>query len=317
MNQTQATAEPSPVSIEPVDASLWRTYDEGGWQQLKEHDYVKAQRYFEKAQKHAAALPERDFRRGRTLAGLAWVIYRTAARKWNDQRTPAAKQPRGSDPEQLFRQAHDHAEHAKKLLAEAELPDSERKYLAYTHHILGLTQIELCKGQQAEQSLQCAGEILKSINDGERYFEVLHYLAKLKQCRRNYVQAAQLLQRVFQEASDTERRVRALLDLANVWTWNGYVREAQQLESVFEATWQQLETEVAQDPGREMPIELEFRGRLIFARVALLYGDYEKACQLLRRAQAILCGCTDISPICRAVFWIVSAELALERGDHE
>ena len=55
----------------PVNAVLWRTYDDGGWKLLDDGQFEKARYYFEQARRKVVQFPADDYRVGRTLAGSA------------------------------------------------------------------------------------------------------------------------------------------------------------------------------------------------------------------------------------------------------
>lgn len=290
--------------LAPVDAVLWRTYDDGGWKLLGARRFGEANQYFQKAMERAEQFPPDDFRRGRTLAGIAWTEYRLAEFIQETGEAPA-------DPDTLFRSAYNKAAQAVRLLSAPDIDQRERQYLARAQHVLGLTQIELCEGTAAEQSLAAAGGIYRDLRMTEDYFDVLHLRAKLRQCRREFSEAAALFRQILNEAADPERKFGALVDLANTLSWTGFIREAWQLR----VEWQRLEALLEARQEEKRPLDELFRGRLVFARVHLLYGDFDKAEEILRSAHTRLCGCPTISAICRTVYWLVAAELALQRGD--
>ena len=291
------------VGPPPVSEVMWRTYDEGGWQALRDHDLERAERYFEKADDFLATAPADDPRRGRTLAGMAWVEYRCAQQI--DHGGPV-------DPEIIFTKAHEKAKTATAILGAAELSQSEREYLARAHHIEALTSIEFCYGAPAVDALTKAAAIYRELLLIDEYLDCLHLLAKLMQCRRKFDEAARLFQRIADEALDPQRGFKALVDLANALAWSGYVREAWQLRT----RWRRLEAEVkSQTAEDDWPREDMMRGMLVFARIHLLYGDFGQAQQLLQDARCAMQQLAVSPCICCTVFYVLSAELALARGD--
>ena len=310
-----ATNDSAALMPVPVRTVMWQTYDDGGWAALAENDFEKATRYFSKAEEYTSHLTDDDYRHGRTKAGLAWGAYRL------EQQFAVGK--KSVDPQARFADIAEEAAAAVKMLGEAELSHADKKYQAMAHHLVGVLAVEMCDGSTAERSLDAAGHLYQQLQMFDDYFDALHLRAKLRQCRREFRVAAEHFREIYLQATDPERRFAALIDLANTLVWMGLVREARQLR----VPWRRLLVELEQlplevpkscpknDSAKIRPVDEIFRGRLVFARIHLLYGDFDDATRLLDDAYQRLCSCGEISAICRAVYWIVSAELAVHRGE--
>ncbi|EMI17674.1 hypothetical protein RMSM_05400 [Rhodopirellula maiorica SM1] len=296
------TAVATPI---PVRTVMWQTYDDGGWKALDDARFAKAKRYFTLAQGYTTHFPADDYHHGRTETGLAWGEYRLAKRE--------ADSKQSVDPEAMYRGLALKTSQAIAKLANNDLSESERPYLAKAHHLLGLLQIQLCDGLAAAASLSAAEQIYRAYQERElrdAYFEVLQLKAKLRQCRREFAEASGIFRTIMDEAPDVERRFSALLDLANTLTWMGYVREAWQLRIQWKRLATQLESRTTNRPDDEIT-----RGQLVFARIHMLYGQYAAAEELLRSTCERLRCSSDSSAICWSVYWILSAEVALQLGN--
>lgn len=295
---------PAPSSPAPsVDAIRWQTYDESGWAKFESFCFEEARHYFVKALEIAALFPQNAMWRGRSLGGLAWAEYRIAEQ---------VKEV-GGNPEEiaiLFQAACRYARDSVDILAKSNLDERVQVFLARAQHVLGLIHVQLCDGSTADSCLSAAETIYRALGQLHLSSDILHVRAKLMQCSRSFRKAISLLQQTVNEAEKTERKFAALVDLVNTLTWTGYIREALQLE----VTWKMWLVELEHLPEYQRPVDALLRGRLVFARAHMLFGNFDRAHAILTDAHERLCQCSDISTICRAVFWIVSAELELAEG---
>lgn len=299
---TTAPAVPVPAKPPAAEDPFWRPLDDGGWELLAAHKFEDAREYFLAARRHLSSFPANDYRRGRTEAGLAWTRYRLTQQTENA--TPA-------ELDAAFREAYNQAAAGAKLLREfKELPRQELIYRARAQHILGLCLIELCRGGEAAVALQSAAAVFSQAQATAPRYDVLQLLGKLLQCRRQFAEAVAAFRQIKDEATDAETQFRALVDLANTLVWMGHIRAAWFLQ----AEWRRLDARVRALPAKKRPHILLLRGQLLFARVNALYGDFAIATSLLAAADKELCRCGGKDSICRSVFWIISAELALEQG---
>ena len=282
---------------------MWDTYDDGGWQALADQRWDRAKRYFEQAIQNASELGGTDYRRGRTYTGLAWAEYRVAQRAKED----ALKT---GDPDVHFQVARGRVSEALNILENAELNDSGKQTLARAHHLCGLLDVELCDGTHAFSQLSKAADIYRGQGLQNDYLDVVHLLGKLHLCRRQLRKAAARFNEMLQQAPDSKRQFRALVDLANTYGWMGLLREAWQLR----IRWRRLEQKLVNEFKTKPPKEELIRGKLAFARIAIQFGVFGHADELLCEAWQELESSQTPSCICCSVYWLLAAELAMHRS---
>ena len=216
-----------------------------------------------------------------------------------------------TDPDALFRQIHSDADRAVTLLNSPELPGRERVYLAYAYHLLALTQIELCQGANARQTLTWAADLYTETGHEALACEspalsrqTLAVPAEFR-CRHQALSPGGVRNRGPRARSTCTPRHSQPPGMVGSFG-NGPQRAA--AVGGFEGRcWPK---------ATPSPTRLFLRADLVFARVAVECGEFPDAEQLLCDARRLLCTVgAGPGDLCLIVYQILWARLALAKGD--
>lgn len=339
MNLSAKTPTAPPIADR--DSILWRSYDDLGRQLLTEAELEPkssvarellrdARDAFNEAVSIAESVGADDARRGQSLEGLARARYLLL----NELRLTDPGESLDAEPNAEEEPSDDTLYAIREVAREAvrvlSLQPAKRRAVAMLRAdaevLLAKLLTELCEGSAAEVSLQNAARTYALLGKSEEQVNADLLRGKLLQCRRQFDEAIVLFQQVIANG-DSDQQFAGVLEVANTFFWTGRVREAFQQRPLWRVLRRQLNNRLAEElkkvdsPKRDtrqpnpLPHDL-FRGDLIFAQIAMHFGDWQLAEQLLQSAAELDCR-FDLPPLCEYVLCLLQAKLAVLRGQLE